>query len=64
MQRGSEAEQRQREVIEETEWLLAGGLHPERIAASLGYRNWEYLLRQLERWEQHNLCTKIKESMR
>ena len=46
--------------VEDIEWLIAAGEHPDRIATRIGYANLENLTVQLCRWGRRDLVTRLR----
>ena len=51
-------------VVEDVEWMLAGGEHPDRIVSRVGYRSLDSLTRRLEAIRRHDLATAVRTGKR
>lgn len=51
-------------VVEDVEWMLAGGEHPDRIVTRVGYRSHNSLTKRLDAIRRHDLAAAIRTGKR
>lgn len=47
-------------VVEDVEWMLAGGEHPDRIVTRVGYRSHNSLTKRLEAVGRNDLARAVR----
>ncbi|MGO1563153.1 MAG: hypothetical protein ACTHW7_15160 [Actinomycetaceae bacterium] len=47
-------------VVEDVEWMLAGGEHPDRIVPRVGYRSLDSLTKRLEAVGRNDLAAAVR----